>query len=267
MSHQAVTWAYKQDIKPAGAKFILVTLANYADGDGYCFPGQKTLANDTGMSDRAVRNHLDRLERDGIIVRRHRYDKSGNRTSDGCWLVGFKPLPEDVAGSDESLPENPAGRLPEDFSLTTGKKRTHYRKNLPVYIKNEPSEEPSVEPSDVAPAKPTRKRDLLFEAIAEAWLGKPYQEIRLTKTQRGKVNAAASELREIGADYRDVPREWARIRRMFDSPGPMALASNWGARGTGPTGSRASPRGDVIDEEFLDALYPEFRSETVNGDN
>ena len=62
MSHQAVTWAYEQDVTPSGAKFVLVTIANYASGEGYCYPGQGKLAKDTGLSERSVRAHLDRLE-------------------------------------------------------------------------------------------------------------------------------------------------------------------------------------------------------------
>lgn len=67
MSYQALSWAFKQDISPSTAKFVLVALANYADDDGYCFPGQKRLAEDTCQSERSVRSHLASLERRGLI--------------------------------------------------------------------------------------------------------------------------------------------------------------------------------------------------------
>jgi hypothetical protein len=40
LSVSAITWAYKQNVPQPGAKFVLVTLANFADGEGFFYPGQ-----------------------------------------------------------------------------------------------------------------------------------------------------------------------------------------------------------------------------------
>lgn len=154
MSHQAVSWAYDQDIQPSGSKFVLVTLANYANSDGYCYPSQETLAKDTGQSVRAVREHIGKLEDAGCVMRERRHAKSGQRRSDGFWLIGFKPLPADVSAS---LAADIAGCLPADFAGGTGvlpatsvKPTGNYRQNLPAdsagLLKDEPSVEPSEEP-------------------------------------------------------------------------------------------------------------------------
>lgn len=86
MSHWASTWAYEQDVQPAGRKFVLVALAGFADEDGFCYPGQETLAKMTGQDLRTVQRHLKSLEKDSVIQRKARWKKAGGRNSDGYTL-------------------------------------------------------------------------------------------------------------------------------------------------------------------------------------
>jgi Helix-turn-helix domain len=86
MSVQAITWAYAQELPPA-EKFLLVTLANYADADGYCFPGQERLAHDTGMGVRSIVRHMQYLELTLMIKRTLRRRSNGTRTSDGIIVL------------------------------------------------------------------------------------------------------------------------------------------------------------------------------------
>jgi hypothetical protein len=194
VSHQAVTWAYEQDIQPCGTKFVLVTLANYANSDGYCYPSQETLAKDTGLSVRAVRDHIGKLEAVGCVQRERRHAKSGQRRSDGFWLVGFKALPADVAASQpaDSAASQPARvaasatSLPADSVKPTGNER----QSLPAesaapYIEGTVNIEPSEEPEDGG---------------AVAVVASPH----------GFVLAF---LEERGADDADVPKEWMSEQR------------------------------------------------------
>lgn len=128
MSVWATKWAYEQAVEAAGAKFVLVALAHFADEEGYCYPSQETLALMTAQTDRTVRSHLARLEEGGLIKRGHRYTKSGERTSDGYNLIApveaLRPkLPEKSSGSKTDyrksttpLPEESSASLPEKFS-------------------------------------------------------------------------------------------------------------------------------------------------------
>ena len=75
MSFQGLNWAFKQDVKPSPAKFVLVALANYADENGHCYPSQKRLAEDACQSERSVRAHLASLEKQGLIRRSKRRRK------------------------------------------------------------------------------------------------------------------------------------------------------------------------------------------------
>ena len=159
MSHQAVVWAYEQDVQPSGSKFVLVTLAK-----------------DTGQSVRAVRAHVAKLEDAGVLVRERRHAKSGHRRSDGFWLVGFKALPADVAANQ---PAEPAARppatvaasepsLPANNVAPTG----NYRHSLPAdsaapYIERTVSIDPSEEPRGYATEVVTESPNDLVMAFLE----------------------------------------------------------------------------------------------------
>jgi hypothetical protein len=76
VSVEAISWALNLAPVPAdrggqpssACKFVLVGLANHAGPDGTCaFPAVRTLMRYTGLSERTVRNCLDRLEAGGLI--------------------------------------------------------------------------------------------------------------------------------------------------------------------------------------------------------
>lgn len=87
-----------------------------------------------------------------------------------------------------------------------------------------------------APAAPTR-RDLLFEAVAEAWTGQPWP-FPLTDRAKGRIVAALSDLRRVEATPEEVRRRAANYLGQYQSrPTPTALASHW------PALDRPSTRG------------------------
>src|SRR5699024_2543036 len=87
VSYEATGWAYEQEIDNSSAKFVLVVLANFADEQWTCFPGQKRISRMTGMSERTVRRSLEWLETEGYISRQHRTGPTGRRTSDRYQLI------------------------------------------------------------------------------------------------------------------------------------------------------------------------------------
>lgn len=90
MSYKATNWAY--DLQIFGPqKFVLVALADFADEENTCYPGQSRLASMTGFSEATVRRALKRLEDSGLLKREHRVGVGGYRTSDRYTLqVGVK---------------------------------------------------------------------------------------------------------------------------------------------------------------------------------
>lgn len=83
MSHKATIWARVQRLHrtPKTVLMYLAERANERDGY-YCFPGQKLIARETGISERTVRLAMGYLEEMGFIDREQRRRKDGYRTSD-----------------------------------------------------------------------------------------------------------------------------------------------------------------------------------------
>lgn len=67
MSHAATTWAYRQELD-AGPKFVLVALADFADENASCYPGQERIAKMTGLHRSSVVRHMQTLEDLGLIT-------------------------------------------------------------------------------------------------------------------------------------------------------------------------------------------------------
>lgn len=125
MSNEAVSWAFKVDGLTMTQKFVLVALADWADEENSCFPGQKKLAGKTNSSVATVRRALDALEDQGLISRERRTRKSGYRTSDRFFLsVGSLPLNLPTAQSDYKAE---SASLPLiDATLTAQIERANY---------------------------------------------------------------------------------------------------------------------------------------------
>jgi hypothetical protein len=78
-------------------------------------------------------------------------------------------------------------------------------------------------------ASRARRSDPLFEALVESVYGKSYTDVELTRSERGRVNEAVRQLREIGADAGAVREKAALYRARW--PGveltPTALVKHW----------------------------------------
>lgn len=110
MSVQAITWAYGLRGLTSGQKFALVTLCNRCDEDWSCYPSVKLIAEETGMSERTVREHLDALETIGAMKR----DRT--RNSDGTlgryrYFVQRQFLPVAKSACGELKEKTPAAKV------------------------------------------------------------------------------------------------------------------------------------------------------------
>jgi len=107
-------------------KAVLCNLAFRAsDKDGTCWPSQELIAEDTGSSIRAVRRAMKALADRGLIRRKRRHDKRGERTSDTIQIC-FEALglPATQAARDEK-------RLPAPQAKPTGHTGRAYRPRSP----------------------------------------------------------------------------------------------------------------------------------------
>lgn len=81
MSLDALNWAFKLKVAPAGKKLVLIALANWADEKGVTWPAHTTLATITGQVKSTVRKYLVELEAEGLITRTSRYQEKGQQIS------------------------------------------------------------------------------------------------------------------------------------------------------------------------------------------
>jgi DNA-binding transcriptional ArsR family regulator len=75
-----MVWALEQDVS-ASQKLVLTLLANRADEDGICWPGQRGLAERCRIGQRALQKHLASLTKAGLLTSEPRYRADGSRTS------------------------------------------------------------------------------------------------------------------------------------------------------------------------------------------
>lgn len=216
MSLDLMSWAFKQDIEPP-AKLVLLALADHANGQtGLCIPGQKALAQQCSMSVRTVQRHLNTLEAAGLIRREARMRGEGRgRTSDRYWL------------RDQGDKSGPTRQ-----TVTT--KATNQDDQHDTVVVAEPEEnrkrtEPlAAAPPETVKPKAPRPKDELWETILRV-CGIDGQT--LTGSERGRINKALKELREVGATPQELEGRAAAYKTKFPDAAitPTALTGNWSA--------------------------------------
>src|SRR5579872_2603641 len=87
VSWRASRWAVTTAAGSAPAKTVLLVLAEAADDSGYTFLGHDEIARRTELGKRTVVEHVQRLERVGLIRRQRRFNATdGSRASNGVFL-------------------------------------------------------------------------------------------------------------------------------------------------------------------------------------
>lgn len=142
MSLQAITAALALRGYAASEKLLLIAWANYADENFRCYPSQRRMAEDTGLSDRQIRTISANLEDRGAIRRTQRRRPDGSRSTDIVELCCLsqaeatsggvrKPLPggaeatsgQNLSTEPSKVPKEPrraSKRVPQDFEESEG---------------------------------------------------------------------------------------------------------------------------------------------------
>lgn len=254
MSNKAINWAYAQHGIKGGPKFVLVTLADMADQEHSCFPGNDMLAELTEFSVSAVREHIKKLHAAGLVRTERRHRKNGARNSDRYFLAVDGPFdtPEiqapDSGGTSENLaPESaqPSARICADLPPESG-----------AAYKEEPKEvNPQTEPTDLTliaddevEAAPTISIDDLFD---EFWKAYP-RRVERKAAARAFEKAVVSIAKRRGwtpiraADFlTTVIRAWSIqwVQREQRTPDKIPHAASWlnGERWTDELPAVAAP--------------------------
>ncbi len=196
MSVQAMSWAIEVGCPNSSAKLVLMCLANYADRKGYAYPGQKSLAKDSGLGVRTVQRTLDALVEAGLISKNHRQRDNGSRTSDEYFL--------NLKSNTPNLHDGPQSNT----SLTTIQPATVTGPNI----------EPSVEPSDKnTPLTPQADCSDEIQSALKAWndLAEEHDLPRVQKLTATRQRSLKRRLKDCGG----LPGWLAACAMVAESPG------------------------------------------------
>jgi len=97
MSHQATNWAAELRGIPPMAKLVLLRLADRADEFGICYPSQRRLAAECGITERTFRNAITDLICRGLVII-HRPSTPRGDTS--RYRLTFANTPEPRSGGE-----------------------------------------------------------------------------------------------------------------------------------------------------------------------
>jgi len=214
-------WLLEADVSDRAVR-LYGLLVRHADQDGHAFPSRKRLSDRLKCSVDSVDRAIRELREVGAVQVRHRKDEAGDRTSNDYIL-------------------RPGGRIPAATPVGISAATVA----APVRQELEPLErEPT---TSVAPL---RKPDPIFEALA-AIEGSDLTD--LTRSQRGALNKAAKELRDLGVDPKAIPRRAQAFGRRY--PGAtvtaLALVRHWAELG-GSGGPDTRPDWQVWEEALAE---------------
>ena len=160
MSVRATNWAWETGRErelSQGKLLTLLKIADHADQDGVCWPGEAHLAEYTAQGDRTVRRHLGELEADDLLHRERAEQTAGRgRAHDRIFL--HMDQPANLAGEKRA-------DLPATDDRPTGQPRHDLPATDDIALYREPSEEPSRTKPPVVP----QEGDAFAKELFELW--------------------------------------------------------------------------------------------------
>ena len=119
---------------PTGQKMVLLALCDHANDDGACYPSQNKIAQKCSMSMRAIVRHIKWLENHGILVKERR--QNTNIRKSNLYLISLDNYQcANLACANLAHP---------NVTITSSESD-----KLALTLYEEPSVEPSIEPSDI----------------------------------------------------------------------------------------------------------------------
>lgn len=196
MSYKATNWAYELPLR-GSTKPVLVVLADMADDENSCFPGQERIARMSGLNVRTVQRALAKLEEFNLIEREHRVGFGGFRTSDRYRLLLENSLDDNLSPDSES--PDTVSDLPDTVTEPTRQS---------VVAEENHQLEPLEEPPVAAPTKNgTRVPDpFIVTAPMRAWAASRTPNVNVDLSTEMFVNYWRSKARD--ATKRDWPATW-----------------------------------------------------------
>lgn len=155
MSIEVMNWAWKLRLT-ATQKIVMVALADRANDDWECWPGQQSLAEKCSLSERGVRKVLSEIEAMGYLKIESRHDGKHQKTN-LYRLVEHPDQPEPCAACSPDQPEPCAGTS-----------RNHVP---PLYKMNHQVESSVSAPSSSSATKKPADDAITFDAVVNEFRG------------------------------------------------------------------------------------------------
>ena len=209
-------------------KLVLLGIANH-DGDGGAWPSVATLAKYANCSERHVQRAVANLVELGEVTiekQRGGNDKTRPDRRPNLYKVLVR-CPAECDGSSQHRLRGDADDTPQIGATKDEERGDISSDNGVTPVSPEPSLEPSDKPLAAKPPESvTRKKDTLFETVAEVC---GISTGNLTRSSRGQLNKAAKELREINATDEQVRLKAKAYKRQYQNAAltPMALVKHW----------------------------------------
>ena len=141
MSVKLMAKAWEMPI-PTGQKMVLLALCDHANDDGACYPSQDKIAQKCSMSLRAIVRHIKWLEMRGVLVKERR--QNTNIRKSNIYLISLDNYQcANSACANSACAKLACAKLAHPNVPITSSECA----NLALTLYEEPSVEPSVEPS------------------------------------------------------------------------------------------------------------------------
>jgi DNA-binding transcriptional ArsR family regulator len=134
VSVRATNWAWERGRElrlKQGELLVLIRVADHADNEGVCWPGNDYLADYTAMDESTVRRNLRRLEDRGLLHRERRNPKRGRgRRSDAICLRLDQPgeSPARSSATNRAIPDDQPGD--QGGAYIENRKENHQRSEI-----------------------------------------------------------------------------------------------------------------------------------------
>lgn len=219
MSNLVLNEAWKLALK-SSQKLVLISLADQADDDGWCFPSIQSLMNRTGLSERAVQMQLNELEAMGAITRHRRRHAT----------TVYRVTPE--AASCERIRKVERTDNPLD---TIGGGPARASKSRPAKsagLENPPTEtrttctpDPQILRSDPAPGAPKPSVTITGTPISRASAREGWGGFARAYPKKGKAREARALWDALGPE--DQALALAVVRRQLGTPAWQGEQVRW----------------------------------------
>ena len=212
MSIKLMNLAWEMEL-PLGQKMVLMALADRSNSDGECWPGQASLAKMCSLSERALRDNLERLEKQGLLTVISR--RVNGRQGTAIYHLHLQSQPADSAACKSSS-------QPADDDIPSRQMTTSQPADDDISYKEQPTiKQPTYKQPSTAPSNARMPEQILWDHTRSMFTGISEEQMDEWELAFPKLDIDG-ELTRIELWYQLNPKKHKRAITRF--------ITNWLAR-------------------------------------